>query len=125
MKVRRGESELTIQVDLTAPKVFDWNPGYNSPQVAEALGLAIEVEPQVESIIAGSSAEKELQPGDTITAFKFVNDDPETRDREEMQPVGGPSFSWPFVFHELQRLPDDRSLMLPIERSGEAFNVEA
>jgi regulator of sigma E protease len=155
IKVRRGENELTLPVDLTAPQVFDWNPGYNSPMVAEALGLAIEVQPKVERIIPGSSAEKELKAGDTITAFKIVLDnppqtlwawlmspftwlksliwgsdetveeeEPKTKDREESDPVGGESFSWPFVFHGIQKLGDDRTLVLSIERSGQAFNVE-
>ncbi|MBP86538.1 MAG: hypothetical protein CMJ64_07475 [Planctomycetaceae bacterium] len=128
VKVRRGKDEVSLSVDLAAPPVFDWNPGYNSPMVAEALGLAIEVQPKVERVIEGSSAAKELKPGDMITAFKIVLDNPTTRsekaaNREQPQPVGGPSFSWPFVFREIQVLPDDRSLVLSIERSGEAFNV--
>lgn len=140
VKVRRGEEEITLPVDLTAPRVYDWNAGYNSPLVAEALGLAIEVLPKVQGVIAGSSAAEELKAGDTITAFRIDLDDPPAaffswltskvtgakpspKKPEQPQPVGGPSFSWPYVFRNIQALPDDRSLMLSIERSGEAFNV--
>lgn len=141
VKVQRGENEVTLPVDLTAPKVFDWNPGYNSPLVAEALGLAIEVLPKVDRVIEGSSAAEELKAGDTITAFRIDLDDPPPaffswliskitggkptpKKPEAPQPVGGPSFSWPYVFRNIQALPEDRSLMLSIERSGEAFNVK-
>ena len=96
--------------------------------VAEALGLAIEVQPKVERIIAGSSAEKELKPGDTITGFKVVLDDPpqtylgwlksgirwlftgKTEKPVDREPVGGESFSWPFVFRNIQVLSDLASL---------------
>ena len=121
VKVKRGEKEVTLPVDLAAPRVFDWNPGYNSPMVSEALGLAIDVQPKVERVLEGSSAAKELKPGDMITGFKIVSD--ETSEDHGAQPVGGKSFSWPYVFRNIQALPDDRSLVLSIERSGQAFNV--
>ena len=127
VKVQRGEEVVALQVNVTAPTVPDWNAGYNSPMAASAIGLAITVEPRVRSVIPGSSAEAaDLKPGDVVTGFKLIWDEPKDKtqrsaNKEKPQPVGGQSFSWPFVFRNIQGMKDGHSLVLSIDRNGQTL----
>ncbi|MBC8351181.1 MAG: site-2 protease family protein [Planctomycetes bacterium] len=127
--VRRGEDEVALQVNVATPAVYEWNAGYNSPMTTESLGLAVAVEPKVLAVIPGSSAEKaKMQPDDVISAFKLIWDDPTTRaerssNKEKPQPIGDESFSWPFVFRNIQGMKDGHSLVLSVQRNGQTLDV--
>jgi len=125
VQVRRKDELISLRVTPRTPREFDWTFSENSPMASVALGLAFQVDREVQSVVAGSPAEKAgIKVGDVAVAFKALYDEPKDRtergeNREKPLKLDDTNVAWPAVFNACQFLPENVSLNLSMQRSGQ------
>lgn len=132
VQVRRNDELVAINVTPQTPTEFDWTFSENSPMASVALGLAFQVNREVQSVVPGSPAEEAgIKPGDVAVAFKALYDDPQSRaergaNGEKPLQLDDANVAWPAVFNACQYLPENVSLNLSIQRGGQLqdFNLK-
>ncbi|MEX0818052.1 MAG: site-2 protease family protein, partial [Pirellulaceae bacterium] len=69
IQVRRDDELVTLRVTPRTPTAFDWTLSINSPMASLALGIAYQVDSEVESVVTGSPADKAgIKPGAVAVA---------------------------------------------------------
>jgi regulator of sigma E protease len=130
VQVRRKDELIALRVTPQTPTEFDWTFSENSPMASVALGLAFQVEREVQSVIAGSPAEKAgIKVGDVAVAFKALYDEPKNRtergeNRAKPLKLDDRNVTWPTVFHACQYLPENVSLNLSMQRGGQVQDFQ-
>jgi regulator of sigma E protease len=134
IQVRRNNELVSLDVTPLTPTEFDWTFSENSPMAAIALGLAFQVDREVQAVIPESPAEKAgIKVGDVAVAFEALEDDPKIGLLARLfrfifgEPEGGQNalklddvnLTWPAVFNACQYLPEDFSLNLSMQRDGQ------
>ena len=125
IQVRRKDELVSLQVTPQTPTEFDWTFSENSPMASVALGLAFQVDREVQSVIKDSPADKAgIQVGDVAVSFKAMYDDPKNRtergaNAEQPLKLDDTNVAWPAVFNACQYLPEDVSLILSMQRGGQ------
>ncbi|HUG68044.1 MAG TPA: site-2 protease family protein [Pirellulaceae bacterium] len=130
VQVRRQDKLISLRVTPQTPTVFDWTFSENSPMASVALGLAFQVKRKVQSVIAGSPAEKAgIKVGDVAVAFKALYDEPKNRsergeNRAKPLKLDDQNVTWPTVFNACQYLPENVSLNLSMQRGGQVQDFQ-
>ncbi len=134
IQVRRKDELVSLRVTPQTPTEFDWTFSENSPMATVALGLAFRVGREVQSVTAGSPAERAgIQPGDVAVAFEAIDDDAkpgrlaqllefffgEPEPGKNALPLDDENVTWSTVFNACQFLPDTISLNLSMQRGGQ------
>ena len=119
------ESKITVKPRL--PRVMPESSYGHLPYGIDELGIAVEIQPVVDSVDADSPAEKAgLQTGDRLVAAEFLKDgqsiDPE--DATNQLPIGAIEFAddpqvWPLIMDFLQYAGANNALKLTVERGNE------
>ncbi|MEO8496359.1 MAG: site-2 protease family protein, partial [Planctomycetota bacterium] len=125
IQVRRKDEVIPLRVTPRTPTEFDWTFAENSPMASVALGLAFQVDREVQAVIAGSPADKAgVKPGDVAVAFKALYDEPKNRsergeNQEKPLKLDDTNVTWSAVFNACQYLPENVSLNLSMQRGGQ------
>ncbi|MCB9921198.1 MAG: site-2 protease family protein [Planctomycetaceae bacterium] len=125
IQVRRKEEPVTLRVTPRTPTEFDWTFSENSPMASVALGLAFQIDREVQSVIEGSPADQAgIQAGDVAVAFKALYDNPKDRaersaNNEQPLKLDDTNVAWTAVFNACQYLPEEVSLNLSVQRGGQ------
>jgi regulator of sigma E protease len=150
VQVRREGELVSLRVTPRTPTEFDWTFSENSPMASVALGLAFEVNREVQSVVPGSPADRAgIQAGDVAVAFEAIEDNPKQgllarlwarissligveseqvakkpERGKNMVQLDDKNISWPFVFQAAQLLPKDVTLVLSMQRGGQSHDYD-
>jgi regulator of sigma E protease len=117
-----------VTVKPTVPNIYYSIVGSRAPVGAPALGLAYRIENQVVAVLDGSpAAQAKIEPGDKITAAKFLlpkSKETEALGEPEEIKLSNDDPSWPEVFDTLQRAPAGTEVQLTIARGDENLTAK-
>lgn len=123
--VQRGEESLDLMVQPLADALPDVAGSPGTPMSLPTVGVTYGVTPEVVSVVSGSPASKELQPGDVVTsAVIILPEDSKLPKMKKALPFDEEHQNWPcFVQHYLQSYPADIEVELTVMRSEKESKV--
>jgi regulator of sigma E protease len=112
----------TIRVTPRTPTGYTSALPSGAPLAADALGIAYEIQNEVQAVLPGSpaaAADQPPQPGDKITSAKFFLPEDTTSSRAiDAVPLNREEPNWPMLFDAVQHLPDGTQVEFTVEREG-------
>jgi regulator of sigma E protease len=112
----------TIRVTPRMPTVYTTSLPPGAPLGADALGIAYDIENEVEAVLPGSPAavaDQSPRPGDKITSAKLILPaDTSYRGTIDTVPFSPQQPNWPMLLDAVQSVPDGTQVKFTIEREG-------